>query len=204
MLDWLRTRGAAATTLLENAAQLPLRVRMERPEAVGIDRLLDAVAANQRRPTGQPALVADCGSAITIDLLSANGDFLGGAIAPGLGMSARGLHQFTHALPLVSVTAVPPALGTSTTDALRSGLFWGSIGAVQELVHRLAKTLDRKPIVYLTGGDAELLAPHLSIEFSMEWLPELTLHGIYLATRHAGTAFHGSGAGIAPAGNHEA
>ena len=83
------------------AGDLPLEVRLERPDMVGIDRLVDAVAVNRLRDAGRPAVIVDVGTAITVDLVSADGAFLGGAILPGIQMSARAMHEFTDLLPLV-------------------------------------------------------------------------------------------------------
>jgi type III pantothenate kinase len=185
LVEWIRGRGFATTLELDNPEMLPLRVEVERPEAVGIDRLLDAVAANARRPAGRAAVIVDAGSAITVDAVSADGTFLGGAIAAGLGLSARALNEFTYWLPLIAVASAPEAVGRSTPDAMRSGLFWGIVGAINELVSRVAASLGGDPVVFLTGGDGELMAPHLARP--VELVPELTLHGIYLANEHART-----------------
>ncbi len=149
---------------------------------VGVDRLLDALAANALRGPGRPAVVVDVGTAITVDLLSAEGAFLGGAILPGIAMSARALHEFTDLLPLVDVSelaAPPPPLGEETVAAMRAGLFWGAVGAVRQLIDQLAG--DTRPQVILTGGAgpavAELLGP------SAQLVPHLTLAGIALAAR---------------------
>jgi type III pantothenate kinase len=107
---------------------------------VGIDRLLDAVAANRLRHPAAPAVVVDVGTAITVDLVAADGSFQGGAILPGIAMSARALHAFTDLLPLVDVrelSSPPPPLGTSTVAALQSGLFWGAVGAIRQLLEIL-------------------------------------------------------------------
>ena len=182
LLDWLARRVFAPALILNDPAMLPLPVELEKPAAVGIDRLLNAVAVNARRQPGRAAVIVDCGSAITVDAVSREGAYRGGSIAAGLGLSARGLHEFTYSLPLVDIAAAPAALGQSTEAAMRSGLFWGTVGAVKELVHRIARSLDLTAAVYLTGGDAGLLAPHLDLP--AELVPDLTLHGIYLATQH--------------------
>src|SRR5581483_3656335 len=82
LIDWLRQR-AAAVAVIESARQLPLTVRLDKPDAVGIDRLLNAVAANTRRAGGVPAVVVGAGTAVTVDWLDAAGAFCGGAILPG-------------------------------------------------------------------------------------------------------------------------
>jgi type III pantothenate kinase len=150
LLDWLHTHRPADQITLLAAGDLPLVVRLERPDMVGIDRLVDAVAANRLRDAGRPAVIVDVGSAITVDLVSADGAFLGGAILPGIQMSARAMHEFTDMLPLVDMgelDAPPPALGTATLPAMQSGLFWGTVGAIRQLIEQLHKAA--------TGGRAE-------------------------------------------------
>jgi type III pantothenate kinase len=182
LVQWLANRGFSEPCVIEDPASLPLRIAVERPQAVGIDRLLDAVAANARRPQGRSAIIVDAGSAITVDVLALDGTFIGGAIAIGMGMAARALHEFTYYLPLVSATAPPDPVAKSTAAAMHSGLFWGTVGAIKELVRRMESALSDRPIVYLTGGDAEQLVAHL--ERPVEFVPELTLHGIQLAYEH--------------------
>ena len=123
-----------------------LIVRVDAPERVGIDRLLAAVAVNRVRRPDRPAVVVDLGTAITVDLIAADGAFEGGAILPGIAMAARAMAEQTDALPqsrLAELRAAPPVVGKSTLAAIDSGLFWGAIGAVRELVTRYATTLDR-------------------------------------------------------------
>lgn len=185
LIDWLRDHRPADRIVLLAAGDLPLEVRLERPDMVGIDRLVDAVAVNRLRDGGRAAVIVDVGSAITVDLLSAKGEFLGGAILPGLQMTARAMHEFTDLLPLVDTSdlaSAPPALGTGTVAAMESGIFWGAVGAIRELIERLpgdAAINDQRPQVFLTGGAgasvAELLGPDAS------FVPQLTLAGIALA-----------------------
>jgi type III pantothenate kinase len=186
LLEWIADHSPSSRVTLLGARDLPLEVDLQRPDMVGIDRLLDAVAVNQLRRPGRAAVVVDIGSAITVDLVSPQGRFLGGAIAPGIGMSARAMHAFTDLLPLVEAAefaAPPPALGTSTVAAMRSGLFWGAVGTVRELVARLSAGFGCPAEVFLTGGAgpsvAELLGPEV------RHIPHLTLAGIALAAQAA-------------------
>jgi len=182
MLDWLRDHRPADPVTLLAAGDLPLEVWLERPDMVGIDRLLAAVAANRLRAADTPAVVADLGSAITVDLISSDGAFLGGSILPGIGMSARAMHEFTDLLPLLDMTELsdpPPALGTSTVEAMRSGLFWLAVGAIRELCAQLSKDLDRQPGIYLTGGAGPAVAALIGPD--TRDVPHLTLGGIALA-----------------------
>ena len=126
--------------------RLLIAVGLEHPERVGLDRLAAAAAVNRLRSPDRGAIIVDTGSAVTVDLLSADGVFRGGAILPGIDMSARALHEFTDLLPLVSLNELsvpPPALGVSTVTAIRGGLFWGQVGAVRrgiELSSRLVRS----------------------------------------------------------------
>ncbi|HLJ12440.1 MAG TPA: type III pantothenate kinase [Planctomycetaceae bacterium] len=169
-----------APRVLRGAADLLLRVNLESPDRVGIDRLLDAVAANLLRKPDQPVIVIDSGTATTVDLVSGSGAFEGGAILPGLQLGARALHQFTALLPLIDLAALEAGavapLGRDTDAAIRSGLWFGQIGAVRELVARLAESAGRPPLLLVTGGDGRSLAGALGPPFRFE--PDLALCGL--------------------------
>jgi type III pantothenate kinase len=164
---------------------LPLTIDVEHPGRVGIDRLLAAVAVNAIREPGRPAIVVDHGSAITVDWVDTNGTFRGGAILPGIGMSARALDQLTDQLPLVDVSDLnaPDALGRSTAAAIRSGLFWGAVGAVGELINQLAEQASTDPQIIVTGGAGQHIAQSLHRE--TKFVPHLILSGIALSEPHA-------------------
>jgi type III pantothenate kinase len=180
LVDWLRARDVERITLLASV-DLPLEVRLPRPDMVGIDRLLGAVAANHLRAPDQPAVVVDLGTAVTVDLVSADGAFLGGAILPGIGLSARALHEFTDLLPAMEMQSLaepPPALGTNTIEAMRSGIYWGAIGGVRHLLDLLRETVGQTPAVFLTGGAAPVVAPLIAP--GARYVPHLVLAGIAL------------------------
>ncbi len=177
--------------------EFPLEVDVEFPERVGIDRLLNAVAVNGIRSPAEPAIVIDSGTATTIDYIDCQGTFCGGAILPGFDLNARALHQYTDQLPLFTLREMPdspPAdLGRNTEQAIHSGLYWGHVGAVREIVERLSRravkqssaedspgvfSQDRFPRLVLTGGAAGLLSPHLGKNRQVE--PHLTLQGLAL------------------------
>jgi type III pantothenate kinase len=163
-------------------SDLPLAVSLPEPERVGIDRLLGAVAVNRLRTPNRGAVVIDVGSAITVDLVAAAGAFLGGAILPGIGMSAKAMHKFTDLLPMIAIDELgesPESLGTSTVAAMRSGLYWGSIGAMKELIARLTESLTKdaaNPEIFLTGGAAPLVAKYLDPDATYH--PHLILGGM--------------------------
>jgi type III pantothenate kinase len=180
LIEWLREHRGGDPLVLLAAGDLPLEVRVPRPDMVGVDRLLDAVAANRLREPGRPAVIVDVGSAITVDLVSAEGAFLGGAILPGIAMSARAMHEFTDLLPRIDVSDLrkpPPALGTATEPAMRAGLFWGAVGGVRQVIEQLAPK--GQPQVFLTGGAGPAVARLLGR--SSRYVPHLTLAGMALA-----------------------
>ena len=184
LIDWLKQHRPDDRVTLLAVGDLSLEVRVPRPDMVGIDRLVDAVAVNRLRRAERPAVIVDVGSAITVDLVSADGAFLGGAILPGIEMAARALHHFTDLLPTVNVSDLetpPPALGTATGAAIRSGLFWGAVGAIRQLIEQLGKTAggEEIPEVFLTGGAGAAVAGLLGAD--VRYAPNLTLSGIALA-----------------------
>jgi len=184
LVDWLRSARPLDHITLLAAGDLPLVVALERPDMVGIDRLLDAVAANHLRSPDRPAIIVDLGSAITVDLVSQQGAFLGGAIMPGIGMSARALHEFTDLLPWIDVselTKPPLPLGKATIPAMQTGLFWGAVGAIRQLTELLAHEAAGEPEIFLSGGAAALVAGVL--QKAVRHIPHLTLGGIALAAK---------------------
>jgi type III pantothenate kinase len=185
LADWVRQQRAADQYLLVRHDVLPLAIRVEHPERVGTDRLLAALAANALRAADRAAIVIDAGTAITVDLVASDGGFEGGIILPGFGMMARALARDTDLLPLVEgswLDGAPVVVGKSTVGAIRSGLYWGSVGAVGELVRRISSQLDQTPQLFLAGGDAARMQPYLPA--TAEVVPELVLSGLALVGRH--------------------
>lgn len=186
LIEWLRGHRPGERLVLLAAGDLPLAVALPRPDMVGIDRLVDALAANRLRHPERMAVVVDLGTAITVDAVSRDGAFQGGAILPGIGMSARALHMFTDLLPLVELQDrdQPPAvLGTDTVAAIESGLFWGAVGAIREISQRLAADCPTGADLFLTGGAGGAVAAVLGPQVCFE--PHLTLAGIALAAQAA-------------------
>ncbi|GAB6167345.1 hypothetical protein JCM19992_33450 [Thermostilla marina] len=178
LLEWQRTHRPQDRVVLLTYEDVPIDVRIPDPDMVGIDRLLDAAAADRLRSKGVPAVVVDLGTAITVDLVSADGGFLGGAILPGLAMAARALHEYTDLLPLIDVAefdAPPDPLGTSTEAAMSAGLFWGPVGGVRELVARHEERLAAKAEIFVTGGNASQVVEALGERARL--VPDLTLAG---------------------------
>ncbi len=172
-------------------SDLPIEVRVDQPECVGIDRLLNAVAVNRLRQSQQPAIVVDLGTACTVDLISAEGAFEGGAILPGATLSAAALHSGTATLPQLTAESfdIPPAVvGKSTQAAISSGLYWGIIGAVHELVARISLESTEPPQLFLTGGEASRLVAHLTNHVQKpRHIPNLVLAGIAIVANDSAT-----------------
>jgi type III pantothenate kinase len=163
--------------------EVPLAVEVDAPQRVGMDRLMGAVAANRLRPAGRAAIVVDLGTATKAALVTDVGAFVGGAIWPGLSMSAAALHEQTDALPLIEVAhwqSPPQVLGKSTVPAMESGIFWGAVGAVREIVEKLSFGHVPLPVVFVTGGNSRLVAQVLAEEGTLELqhLPHLVLSGV--------------------------
>jgi type III pantothenate kinase len=166
-------------------ADLPLEVRVDQADRVGIDRLAAAAAAAQVRRPDRAAVVVDCGTATTVDLISADGAFLGGAILPGPSLLARALAEGTSRLPEVAALehAPPPPLpGRSTQQAIAAGIGWGMRGAVARLVAEAKAALRGDPDVFLTGGSSGIVRDALPEAVE---LPDLVLAGIALAAERA-------------------
>ncbi len=188
LLEWIGRERPADDYRLLSRVDLPLEVCVKVPDRVGVDRLAAAVAANKLREPKRPAIVVDAGSAITVDLVAPDGSFQGGAIYPGFRLSAEALSVGTDQLPLTLLApldAPPEPLGKETGEAIRSGLFWGGVGAVKELVARLIDTAigdfgDHPPHIFITGGDLRQLALHVP---ESRFVPNMVLAGIALAVR---------------------
>jgi type III pantothenate kinase len=177
LADWLRGRGDKVL-VVDDPRLLPLRVLLERPDHVGIDRLLDAVAANSRRVPGVPAIVIDAGTAVTVDWIDGAGAFRGGAILPGPRLMAQSLHDYTALLPLVEVPRRVPALpGTATIPAIEAGIFWAVAGGIKSLVEVYESGAGTAAQLFLTGGDAAVLLAVLGTWGVHHYWPDMTLEG---------------------------
>ena len=153
-----------------------VRIRMDNPREVGTDRIVNTAAAHHLY-TGA-VIIVDVGTATTFDTVSKEGDYLGGAIAPGIVTAAEAL--FTRASALPRVELVPPehAIGTSTITAMQSGIVFGYVGLIEGIVSRIQKELDEKATVVATGGYAQLLAKETAVIDVIT--PDITLIGLRL------------------------
>jgi type III pantothenate kinase len=151
-----------------------IQIQIDNPSEVGADRIANTAAVHKLH--GGPAIVLDLGTATTFDVISKDGDYLGGAIAPGLGIAADALVRRTAKLPKVELTFPENVVGRNTVAAMQSGLVIGYVGLVKELVARLKKELGGNPKVIATGGMAERIAAWTEVIDIVS--PRLTLEGI--------------------------
>lgn len=181
-IEWISSERPQDDCRVLVHTDLPLTVCVDFPERVGMDRLAAAVSANVIRKRGRPAIVVDAGSAITVDLVDATGAFQGGVIMPGFRMSAEALSSKADLLPLTAFSPErePSVVGKNTEDAIRSGLFWGAVGGVREIIDRMSVGLSPQPQVFVTGGDLRRLAERLGGE--ARFVPHMVLAGIAIAT----------------------
>ncbi|HVT90252.1 MAG TPA: type III pantothenate kinase [Tepidisphaeraceae bacterium] len=160
---------------------LPIEVATENPRQTGIDRVLNVAAAYEQME--KACIVVDAGTAITIDCCNDKGEFVGGAIAPGIEMQLDALHDRTAALPRVDFAIPQNACGRSTAEAIQSGVYHGIRGLVKEIAEGYAMQLSTWPEIIGTGGDAEKLFSGWELIHAIA--PDLTLYGIAMAyTEH--------------------
>ncbi len=186
--------GPVEPLVVRSCSAIPVVANVDFPEKVGLDRLLNAVAVNAIRPPSRSAIVIDSGTATTVDYVSTQGDFCGGAILPGMELSAKGLHQYTALLPLLPVQDLggpdPVAPGRNTRDAIRNGLFWGQVGAIRELIRQICLQQGHRvpdiestndeidtPWLVLTGGGGPVLSPQFP---AARRQASLGMHGLVL------------------------
>lgn len=153
-----------------------IRICCDNPQEVGADRLVNSVAAFHLY--GGPCIVVDLGTAITFDAIARHGDYLGGVIAAGIGISTEALFAKTARLPLVSFETPAKVIGTNTVASIQSGLFYGALGAIDSIVERMRNELGEDTKIVTTGGQAELIVSE------SRWLrtvnQQLTLEGLRL------------------------
>ena len=133
-----------------------LKIKYNPPEAVGIDRVVVAFAASEKY--GKPCIVCDFGTATTIDAVNSGGEFLGGVIVAGMNLLADALSQRTSKLPKIEIKKAEKIIGTSTVEAIQSGIYFGYIGLTDGIIKRMFGKLGEKPKIISTGGFASIIA----------------------------------------------
>jgi type III pantothenate kinase len=155
--DWFDVEPLIARSSLDWGFE----IRMDNPEEVGADRLLNSLAAH-RKYTG-PLVVIDFGTATTFDVVDKDGAYLGGVIAPGINLSIEALHRAAARLPRIGIGRPQSVIGRSTVPAMQSGIFWGYVGMIEGLVARIRGEFNGPLKVIATGGLAPLLAEGTTI-----------------------------------------
>jgi len=162
--------------VVEPGVKTGISVLTDNPREVGPDRIVNALAAHARY--GGPCIVVDFGTATTYDAVSAKGEYLGGAIAPGMRVSEEGLTRHAARLPDVEIAGTKQVIGKNTIDAMQSGLLWGTVAEMEGMVERIAEELGGEVTVIATGGLAEEVVPFTNcIDYHEPWL---TLEGLRL------------------------
>jgi len=160
--------------------KLGIGINTDRPAAVGADRLANAVAAHDRYPGA--VIVVDFGTATNFDIVSADGNYEGGVIAPGVNLSAEALHQAAALLPRVAIHRAQAVIGKDTAPAMQSGLYWGYVGLVEGLVTRIKSEYGRPMTIIATGGLAHLFERDVSVIDRVD--PDLTISGLIRIHSH--------------------
>ena len=172
---WAETRGAVVT-ILDDTRKLPLRLDVDIPERVGIDRLLGAVAANRLRRSHAASITVDAGTATTINLLTTDGVFCGGFILPGLRLMANALYTGTAQLPEIDFDGTTKFPGRNTEDAIRGGIIAATCGAIRRVLMDVKRD-DVEADLFVTGGASLHLLDDLA-EFAPQRVPNLVLEGL--------------------------
>ena len=141
---------------VELGVKTGMAVLVDNPSEVGADRIVNGVAAYQQY--GGPCIVVDFGTATTFDAISKKGEYLGGVIAPGLGIAAEALFSRAARLPRVEIKDPGKVIGTNTVTHMQAGLFYGAVDMVDGMIARIKKELDAEAVVVATGGQAPLVA----------------------------------------------
>ena len=171
--DWFDVEPLVARSTLDWG----FAIMVERPQEVGADRLLNALAAHHHY--GGPLVVIDFGTATTFDVVDGEGNYQGGVIAPGINLSIEALHKAAARLPRIGIGRPQAAIGRDTVSAMQSGIFWGYVGLIEGIVGRIRAEAEMPGMkVVATGGLAPLLAEGTSVIERVD--PDITLEGLRL------------------------
>jgi type III pantothenate kinase len=161
---------------INHRTDIGLTVRYDNPKEVGADRLVNGVAGFHKY--GGPCVVVDLGTTINFDVVSRDAEYLGGVIAPGIGMSIAGLFGRTAKLPMVDFRKPGKVIGSNTVGSIRSGLYYGFIGLIDGIVERIVDDLGAATKTIATGGQGQLIAD--GSRLVREYDEDLTLEGLRL------------------------
>ena len=161
--------------VVDHRVKTGIRIAIDQPQQAGADRIANSAAVHAL--FGGPAIVVDFGTATNFDVVSAEGAYCGGAIAPGIGIAHDALVSLTARLHAVDLCPPPHAIGTNTIHAMQSGIFWGYVALVEGLVQRLVADMNTEKVkIIATGGLAPLFQQHTTVIDQIA--PQLTLDGL--------------------------
>jgi type III pantothenate kinase len=162
-------------TIGDSALDIGIKILLDRPEEIGADRIVNAVGGVAAfKP---PLLIVDFGTATTFDVVDNEGNYCGGAIAPGINLSLQALHMAAAKLPPVGIAPSKRVIGKNTHEAIQSGVYWGYAGLIEGMIARIKKEFGKKMTVVATGGLARLFAN--AVEGIEHFDPDLTLRGLH-------------------------
>lgn len=157
-----------------------LHIDIDKPQEAGADRLVNALAVKEKY--GAPAILVDFGTATNLDILNEKGHFIGGVIAPGIGLSCDALYRASAKLPRIDIHAPETAIGRNTIDAMRSGIFYGYVSLIEGLIARCRAELSGDIKIVATGGLASVFDDHLP---SLQYIDQdITTYGLFLLHQH--------------------
>lgn len=166
--------GCPVRIVGSDALDLDIAINLLKPEEVGADRIVNAIAVKQFYRA--PAIVVDFGTATTFDVIDGNNTYCGGVIAPGVNLSLNALHGAAAKLPRVAIKKPQSIIGNDTVSAMQAGIYWGYIGLVEGTINRISAEMGVKPFVLATGGLASLFAGGTSLIEKID--EDLTLKGL--------------------------
>jgi type III pantothenate kinase len=172
--DALKKSFSIEPVILEPGVKTGIAVKYENPKEVGADRIANAVGGFYRYKSS--LIIVDFGTATTFDYITAKGEYMGGAIAPGIGISSEALFQRTAKLPKVEFQAPPRVIGRNTVESIQSGLFYGYVCMVDGMIKLMKLETKDNPLVIATGGYASLIAPKSKAIKIVD--PDITLYGL--------------------------
>ncbi|MGD8786249.1 MAG: type III pantothenate kinase [Phycisphaerales bacterium] len=159
---------------------LPISMWVDEPDKVGTDRVVSAAAAYD--VVEDAVVVADFGTAVTIDLVDEKGIFLGGVISPGFEISSKALKENTAQLPKTKITRPKAPFGRNTAEAINCGLYYSAVGMLEEVIRRYAEQIGKWPHTIITGSGARTIKD--DCEFIDSFVPNLVIKGIILAYKN--------------------
>jgi len=172
--DTVRELTATEPLIVGPGIKTGVPIAVDNPREVGTDRIVNTVAAYTKY--GGPAIVVDLGTATTFDVISSSGEYLGGAISPGIGISMNALFNETAQLPRVEIKEPSRVIGKNTVESMQSGIFYGYVSLIDGMIARLKGELKEEAITVATGGLAPLLATASQCIDKVD--PDLTLEGL--------------------------